>query len=176
MFTQKYNFHSYLHFAHLLEERLRNRLAPLGIHPRQARILGILGMVGQTSQVKLAREFGLTAASMSTMTSRLLAAGLIERNVDVQERRSNVLKLTPQGHNLLEKIHQEWQKIDRECTEVIGVENTAQFAAFALQLRNAFGGSTPGDKCLDKDALAPTKSLEESVKRNPILQPESSST
>jgi len=176
LFTQKYNFHLHLHFAHLLEERLRARLAPLGIHPRQARILGVLGMVGQASQVKLAREVGLTAASMSTMTSRLVAAGLIERDVDAHERRSNVLKLTRHGNSLLKQIHQEWEKIDRECTEILGENNAAQFTAFALQLRNAFGGSTPGDACLDNGTPAPAKSLKESVKRKPILQTESSST
>lgn len=154
---RKYNFHLHLHFAHLLEERLRTRLAPLGTHPRQARILGLLGMIGQASQAKLARELGLTAASMSTMTSRLVAAGLIERHVDDQELRRNVLKLTRHGNSLLKKVHQEWQAIDRECTEVIGEENTAQFAAFALQLRNAFGGSTPGEECLDKDSAASTR-------------------
>ena len=151
MLAQKFNFHLHLHFAHLLEERLRTRLEPLGIHPRQARILGILGKMGQASQVTLAREFGLTAASMSTMTSRLVAAGLIEKHVDAQEQRSNVLKLTQYGNSLLKQIHQEWEKINRECIEVIGEENAAQFATFALQLRNAFGGSTPGDNCLDKD-------------------------
>ena len=155
---KKYNFHLHLHFAHLLEERLRIRLAPLGIHPRQARILDALGRMGQASQVQLAREFGLTGASMSTMTSRLVAAGLIERHVDVQEQRSNVLKLTRHGSSLLEQIHQEWQEIDREITEVIGDENAARFAAFSLQLRNAFGGSTPGEECLNKDPVASTKS------------------
>ncbi|WP_394707540.1 MarR family winged helix-turn-helix transcriptional regulator [Sedimenticola selenatireducens] len=153
-FKKRYNFHLHIHFAHLLEERLRNRLAPLGIHPRQARILGVLGMMGQASQAQLAREFGLTAASMSTMTSRLLAAGLIERHVDPQEHRSNVLKLTRHGTNLLEQIHREWQAIDRETTEVLGEENAALYAALSLRLRNAFGGSTPGEECLDKDAVA----------------------
>ncbi len=151
MVTQKFNFHLHLHFAHLLEERLRIRLAPLGIHHRQARILGVLGMMGQASQVALAREFGLTAASMSTMTSRLLAAGLIEKDVDAQEQRSNVLKLTQHGKSLLKQIHQEWEKINRECTEVIGEENAAQFTDLSMQLRNAFGGSTPGKKCLDEN-------------------------
>ncbi|WP_372966586.1 hypothetical protein [Marinobacter sp.] len=45
-----------------------------------------------------------------------------------------MLKLTRHGNSQFEQIHQEWQKIDRECSEVIGEENTAQFAAFALQL------------------------------------------
>ena len=156
MLSKNYSFHLHLHFAHLLEERLRSRLAPLGIHPRQARILDALARMGQASQVKLAREFGLTAASMSTMTSRLLAAGLVERHVDAHEQRSNVLRLTRRGNSLLARIYAEWQAIDREIIEVIGDENAARFAALSCQLRNAFGGSTPGEACLDKDAQALT--------------------
>ena len=91
------------------------------------------------------------------MTSRLLAAGLIERHVGALKQRRNVLNLTRHGNNLLEQIYQEWQAIDRAITEVIGEENAALYAAFSLQLRNAFGGSTPGDGCLDKDAVASTR-------------------
>ena len=101
-------------------------------------------MKGQASQAVLAREFGLTAASMSSMASRLLTAGLIERQVDPREHRSKVLKLTQHGYDLLEQIHQQWREIDRECAGVIGEENTAQFAELSSQLRNAFGGTTPG--------------------------------
>ena len=152
-----YDFHLHLHFAHLLEERLRNRLAPLGVHPRQARVLDALGRMGQASQVTLARELGLTAASMSTMTSRLLTARLIEKRVDAQEQRSNVLKLTRHGNSQLKKIYREWHEVDREIAEIIGDKNAARFAALALQLRNAFGGSTPGEGSPDKDAVTSTQ-------------------
>ncbi|ASJ73615.1 hypothetical protein IMCC3135_17680 [Granulosicoccus antarcticus IMCC3135] len=50
MLTKRHS-HLHLHFAHLLEERLRVRLAPLGIHPRQARVLDLLEKLGQASQV-----------------------------------------------------------------------------------------------------------------------------
>ena len=146
----------YLHFAHLLEERLRNRLAPLDIHPRQARILDALGRMGQTSQVKLAREFGLTAASMSTMTCRLVAAGLVERQVDATEQRSNVIKLSRHGKGLLDLIYREWRTIDREINEIIGQEDAARYSALSLQLRNAFGGSTPGESSPHKEVVVPT--------------------
>lgn len=89
--------------------------------------------MGQASQVQLAREFGLTAASMSTMTSRLLTAGLIERHVDAQEQRCNVLKLTRHGNNLLEQIYQ-------EIAKVIGKENAAQFTAVTAEIRPQAGG------------------------------------
>ncbi|MGQ7848385.1 MarR family winged helix-turn-helix transcriptional regulator [Granulosicoccus sp. 3-233] len=151
MFPQTYHFHFHLHFAHLLEERLRHRLAPFGIHPRQARILDALGRMGQASQVELAREFGLCAASMSTMASRLLAAELVERRVDEREHRCHVLSLTPLGNSLLAQIHQQWHEIDREINEFIGDENADSFAAFSLQLLKAFGGSPPGDDSLEHD-------------------------
>ncbi len=137
-------FHFLLHSSHLLEERLRSRLTPLGVQPRQARVLDALGRMGQASQVELAREFGLSAASMSTMTSRLLTAGLIEKQVDEQELRSNVLTLSGDGQRLLKKIYREWREVDREICDLIGVENAKLLKSLTCQLRNALGGSTPG--------------------------------
>ena len=163
MTKQSYTFHLLLHSAHLLEERLRSRLVPLGVQPRQARVLDALGRMGQTSQVKLARDFGLTAASMSTMTTRLLNAGLIERQVDKRELRSNVLTLSPLGQSLLKKIYHEWQEIDREIDEIIGAEAMAQLGDLTCKLRNAFGGSTPGDK----DVLESTLVSSSSPKKSP---------
>jgi hypothetical protein len=43
------NFHFLLHSAHLVEERLRKRLAQLNVQPRQARILDAIGRMGKTS-------------------------------------------------------------------------------------------------------------------------------
>ena len=156
MSSQSYKFHLLLHSAHLLEERLRSRLAPLGIQPRQARALDALGRMGQASQVELAREFALSAASMSTMTSRLLTAGLIEKYVDERELRSNVLKLSKHGKSLLKKIYREWREIDREIGIILGVENADQLGSLTYELRNALGGSTPGNKNLDSDASVPS--------------------
>jgi len=143
--SQHVQFHLLLHSAHLLEERLRARLTPLGIHPRQARVLDALQRMGEASQVMLAKEFGLTAASMSTMTTRLLEAGLIERQVDERELRCNVLRLSKRGKALLKAIYREWQEIDREISDAIGQENAEKLAGLTLKLRNALGGFTPGE-------------------------------
>ncbi len=144
--TLRFRFHLLLHSAHLLEERLRMRLAPLGVHPRQARVLDALQRVGEASQVTLAKEFGLTAASMSTMTARLLEAGLIERQVDERELRSNVLRLSERGKALLKAIYREWRAMDREISDAIGPQNAEELAGLTYQLRNALGGFTPGER------------------------------
>lgn len=140
-----YQFHFFLHCGHLIEERLRTKLTPLKIMPRQARVLDALGRMGQASQVQLADEFGLSAASMSTMTARLLTAGLIEKRVDEQELRSNILKLSKHGKSLLTQIYEIWREVDQEIYQAIGPENATQLANITHELRNALGGFTPGE-------------------------------
>ena len=131
---------------------MRDRLVPLGVHPRQARVLDALGRMGEASQVTLAKEFGLTAASMSTMTTRLLEADLIERQVDERELRSNVLRLSKRGKDLLKVIYREWRAMDREISDAIGSANAEHLADLGHQLRNALGGYTPGSAAEEDDA------------------------
>ncbi|MEM9029517.1 MAG: MarR family transcriptional regulator [Pseudomonadota bacterium] len=144
MATKSFKFHLLLHSAHLVEDRLRRKLAPHGLQPRQARILDALDRLGKVSQVRLATEFALTAASISTMTSRLLAAGLIERDVDESERRSNELSLTRRGRALLKIVHKEWAAIDRDIAAVMGTASANQLAELTRTLRDGLGGFAPG--------------------------------
>lgn len=141
---QPAQFHLLLHSGHLIEDRLRIRLAALGVQPRQARVLDALERMGETSQAELAQEFNLTAASVSTMTARLLKAGLIDRQIDEEELRKNVLTLTKKGHALLDAIHAEWHAIDAEIIAAIGERDAASLKRLTLKLRNKLGGKTPG--------------------------------
>ena len=43
------------------------------------------------------------------MTARLLAAGLIEKQIDERELHSNVLTLPKRGQRMLKEIHRQWQ-------------------------------------------------------------------
>ncbi len=105
--------------------------------------------MGEASQIRLADEFGLTAASMSTMTTRLVKAGLIEKRVDKLELRSNVLTLTPRGKKLLKAIYREWNALDGEISNAIGSNNSERLGYLTHNLRDALGGKTPGRKSAD---------------------------
>lgn len=140
----RYHFHLLLHAGHLIEEKLRLGLKPLGVLPRQARILDALERMQGASQIELAREFSLSAASMSTMTSRLVRAGFIAREPDRQEPRSHRLTLTRRGRDLLEAIHAVWADVDRALDDALGSEDATTLGGLALRLRNALGGRTPG--------------------------------
>jgi DNA-binding MarR family transcriptional regulator len=150
MQSQSRNFHFLLHSAHLVEEGLRKRLTPLGVQPRQARILDAIGRMGETSQIRLAEEMSVTQASMSTMIVRLVELGFIAKRVDQDELRSNVLTMTRRGQKLLERIYLIWAETDREIAASIGAKNTKQLTDLTLQLRNALGGFTPGETIAKK--------------------------
>ncbi|WP_375596267.1 MarR family transcriptional regulator [Algihabitans albus] len=137
--------HVLLHSGHLVEERLRQRLKPLGIQPRQARILNVLNVLGQASQADLARRFNVTAASMSTMTCRLIKAGFIAREPGPAELRTNSLTLTDSGRDMLDAIHEAWDDVDRVIEEAIGPEQAKALGELTLALRDALGGRAPAD-------------------------------
>lgn len=138
-----FDLHFLLHSADLVEERLRQRLARLGIPPRQARILDALDRMGAASQADLARAFNTKPASMSTMTVRLIEAGLITRIVDPDEARSNILRLSPRGKGVLSIIHAAWRDIDLLIEDTIGAEQAAELATLTRRLRDGLGGHAP---------------------------------
>lgn len=143
MQVDQHEFHGLLHSAELVEAEVRRKLAPLGIHPRQARVLEAMGRMGAVSQTDLASAFGITSASMSTMTDRLLAAGYITRSTHPASRRQNVLELTDKGRTLLAGIGEAWAAVDDAIRAVLG-SDSATFFDLARRLRNGLGGTIPG--------------------------------
>lgn len=142
----EFAFHFLIHAVHLLEERLRAGLDRHGVRPRQARILDALDRMGEASQADLAAEFAVSAASMSTMTSRLLRSGLIERRTDPKELRRNLLTLTDRGRDALRSVYRVWGVVDREIAQRLGAKKAERLAELSLELRNALGGFTPGKR------------------------------
>ena len=145
MQSNEHDFHGLLHSADLIEADLRRRLAPLGVQPRQARILKAMSRMGLVSQKDLASAFGITSASMSTMTDRLLSAGYITRAVDPSSRRQHVLDLTDKGRVLLAGIAEVWTAVDDAIRGVLGNDSPV-FFNLARQLRDGMGGVIPNTK------------------------------
>ncbi|WP_299500264.1 MarR family transcriptional regulator [uncultured Roseobacter sp.] len=143
MSRKEANLHFLLHSAALVEDAVRRELRPLGLGPGQARVLDALDRMGPSSQVELAEECNITAASMSTMTMRLLAAGVIERRQDPNERRSNILRLSDSGIRLLKDVRAAWHAVDDIVQQAVGAEKAAALADLAHDLRDALGGRTP---------------------------------
>ncbi|WP_146592073.1 MarR family winged helix-turn-helix transcriptional regulator [Puniceibacterium confluentis] len=138
-------FHALLHSADLLERRLTERLAPLGVRPRQARVLVAIDVIGPTSQTVLAQEFDITKGSMSTMIDRLLALGLVQREKSETDRRGDVVTLSPAGGRMVSDIHRAWQDIDSMIEAMLGSEKQHLLAELSSELKTALGGKIPGE-------------------------------
>ncbi|WP_417607131.1 MarR family winged helix-turn-helix transcriptional regulator [Primorskyibacter flagellatus] len=138
-------FHALLHSADLLERRLTERLAPLGVRPRQARVLVAIDVIGPTSQTVLAREFDITKGSMSTMIDRLLALGLVQRKKSETDKRGDVVTLSSAGGLMVSDIRRAWQDIDTMVEAILGPEKQRLLAELSSELKTALGGTIPGE-------------------------------
>ncbi|MGQ7843263.1 MarR family winged helix-turn-helix transcriptional regulator [Granulosicoccus sp. 3-233] len=141
--TTHYRFHELLHSADLVEDRLREKLAPADIRPKQARVLNALDILGSASQVEVARVTNVTAGSMSTMVGRLEKLGLVSRTQHPDERRCDVLSLTDAGRRQLKDVYRTWKQMDELIENTLGREKALLLAELTDELRQALGGITP---------------------------------
>ncbi|WP_163851257.1 MarR family winged helix-turn-helix transcriptional regulator [Pseudooceanicola aestuarii] len=141
---KRFGIHHILHSADILEARLRQRLRGLNLQPRQARVVDALGRLGTASQGKLARQFDVTPASMSTMTARLINGGWISRSPDPDDPRINVLRLTDKGQDLRAEIEAAWEDMDRMIRDLLGPDTADAFLQGAFKLHQALGAHVPG--------------------------------
>ncbi|MEM9477814.1 MAG: MarR family winged helix-turn-helix transcriptional regulator [Pseudomonadota bacterium] len=144
MTKKPYKFHSLLHSADILEKRLATLLTPVGITPRQARILNALNRVGEVSQTALTEQFDVTSGSMSTMIDRLLKLGMIERRKNPEDRRGDLISITDQGVAVLHEVRDAWQDIDELIEEKLGSDKAALLTELTRELKFALGGRVPG--------------------------------
>ena len=144
MTKKPYKFHSLLHSADILEKRLATLLTPVGITPRQARVLNVLNRVGEVSQTVLTEQFDVTSGSMSTMIDRLLKLRMIERRKNPEDRRGDLISITDQGKAVLHEVHDVWQDIDELIEKKLGPEKAALLTELTRELKFALGGRVPG--------------------------------
>lgn len=131
--------HPVLHSATLLEKRIEILLRPTGIRHRQALILDALSQIGPTSQRHLAKQFDVSAGSMSSMTERLVTLGFITQITNPENRRSDILDLTPDGREVLKKVWVVWQEATGLITSALGENQAETLTVLSTKLRNALG-------------------------------------
>jgi len=84
-------------------------LAPLGITGRQLAVLAVLGDAEPLSQLAAAGRLGVDRTTMVQLVDELEDKGLVERRRSPEDRRKNIVELTPLGQDTLRRgneIHQ----------------------------------------------------------------------
>ncbi|SRR6266487_1068706 len=84
--------------------RFSERLAPLGIEPRQFGVLSRLAANEGKSQQAIGELIGLNPTRMVFLVDELERLGLVERRRNPADRRSNALHLTDAGRAVLDRV------------------------------------------------------------------------
>ena len=109
--------------------------------------LSRLGLVEQCTMTELAALLGLEISTVSRRVKALEDRGLVERETSPTDRRATLLRLTPEGRALFERLSASWREMLAEVLDgwdPFSIEVFAElFARFADALE-AYAVATTG--------------------------------
>ncbi|WP_411700164.1 MarR family winged helix-turn-helix transcriptional regulator, partial [Conyzicola sp.] len=108
----------------------------------QAEIVLVLEEFGPLSLRDLGQLIVCEAGSPSRIVEALVSRDLLERNVDPNDRRSTVLRLTPNGAELVPGLRSVETAIDAATSDVLDADEKS---AVASALRKFLLGTATGD-------------------------------
>lgn len=116
--------------AHLtLRGLAKPRLAPLGIETQHFGALVALDDLGAVPQQRLATELGVSGTMIVQIADHLEAAALVERHRDPDDRRVQLLTVTPDGRRTLTGARRIIAEVTRSYTAPIGPAGTKTLRA-----------------------------------------------
>lgn len=119
-----------LKHAHLeLDGLTTDELRPLGISPRDLGVLRVLNSREPTSQQEVARLLDVDRTTMVALIDGLEAKGAVSRTPSADDRRRNVVALTPAGVELLAAAKDAAERANRRLLASVSDSD-------AQQLRN----------------------------------------
>ncbi len=89
------------HAERLMSELHAEALAPFDIHARDLAVLLVIDSFQPASQQQVAQRLGVDRTTMVAIIDALEAKGIIARHPDTEDRRRNVIELTPAGQDIL---------------------------------------------------------------------------
>jgi DNA-binding MarR family transcriptional regulator len=90
-----------------MEQRAVTVLKPFGLNYTDLDVMGTLRRSGPTyelSPADLIRSAMITSGAMTVCLNRLERAGMISRRVSPDDRRVRIIRLTPKGRQLIDKV------------------------------------------------------------------------
>ena len=107
-----------------------------GVHRSQHRILMYLSRRGEviTTQKDIAENFQISAAAVAVSVKKLEDEGLISRNADENDNRSNIISLTEKGLNIVARTKSLISEIDEAMFEGFDEDEIVQFSAYLSRL------------------------------------------
>lgn len=121
-----------IHYALFFEE-----CAPFGITPVQYGLLTILSTNPDSDQVTLANALGIDRTNVADVLRRLELAGLIERRRNAEDRRMVLARLTPEGEDLVERMHPSMARAQERLLSALDEDEREAFLAMLMRVLEA---------------------------------------
>jgi DNA-binding MarR family transcriptional regulator len=119
--------------AHLgFGELVSEALGPLGIDNREWAVLISLDERHPRSQAELATLVGVDRTTMVALVDSLQRKGLVERRPHADDRRKNVIEITPSGRDVRKRAARTVDAVERRFLAVLEEDEAAR-------LRSALG-------------------------------------
>jgi len=125
------------HAGFVSARRLRERLAPFGLDPRQFAVLHEVGLEPGRSQQALAELTGVPKSGMVALLDDLEARGLVERRRN--DRRTHALHLTRAGGDLLRRTAATAMAHDDDLAAPLTEEERGQLTTLLSKLAGQHG-------------------------------------
>lgn len=102
-------------------------LRRLGLHPGWELLLMRLFEDDGQPQSRLLQSVGLDASTVSKSLTRMQQAGLLVREPSPQDRRVQLVHLTPTGRAMREPLQEMWSELERISTYGLSTADTETF-------------------------------------------------
>jgi len=116
------------------------RIGGEGLRGYHFRLLAALDQWGPASQADLGRDTGIDRSDVTAVLGELEDRGLVERTTDPAHRRRNIVTITPEGLEALNRL----DTVVAEVQETVLAPLTATQRRQLLGLLRRLGGPPPG--------------------------------
>lgn len=90
---------------------VRRLSAGAGVHENALRALVLIDDTGYSTPTEVAGYLGLTSGAVTNMVDRMVAADLVERAPNPNDRRGSLLRLTPGGDAVVRRYRQRYAEL-----------------------------------------------------------------
>ncbi|MEJ8548474.1 MarR family winged helix-turn-helix transcriptional regulator [Brevibacillus borstelensis] len=110
------------------------RLSAYGVTPVQFVLLHVLWEKDGQKGVELGSRLRLDGATITGLLDRLEQMGLIERRPSLNDRRTNLIYLTPRGRELEKPLNEISDEVNREAMSIFREEEIAVLKSMLTRL------------------------------------------
>ncbi|MEV6650002.1 MarR family winged helix-turn-helix transcriptional regulator [Streptomyces sp. NPDC051219] len=123
-----------------------SRMLPAECPAGPAAVLHLLDRHGEMQLIRLAELLAIDTSVTSRHVSHVAERGWIERSTDPCDRRSRILRLTPAGKELLDRLAEHCTDALARALDDWSDDDVGQLNAMLARLRGSFSGPGPGPR------------------------------